>query len=218
MKNIMKKEQGFILPIIIVVVVVAVLGTAGYFLYKQYSAPKPIACTQEAKVCPDGSSVGRTGPNCEFAECPAAPDQTAGWKTYTNNKFKFKINYLNNLVAIESLDCNIPAEEDCQVSFSTSGSGDGKTQFSIMILGRPPTFSLEESAKSVLDYSGKDFVLQSSIINGQKTVFTDIIDEQQRSNESGRIYFFKKDTYLYAIFFPLGFDYSFILSSFTFIR
>ncbi len=28
------------------------------------------ACTQEAKLCPDGSAVGRTGPNCEFAECP----------------------------------------------------------------------------------------------------------------------------------------------------
>jgi hypothetical protein len=32
------------------------------------------ACTEEAKVCPDGSSVARTGPNCEFAECPAAAD------------------------------------------------------------------------------------------------------------------------------------------------
>jgi hypothetical protein len=28
------------------------------------------ACTLEAKICPDGSSVGRTGPNCEFAQCP----------------------------------------------------------------------------------------------------------------------------------------------------
>ncbi|MEX1997825.1 MAG: TspO/MBR family protein [Candidatus Andersenbacteria bacterium] len=27
-------------------------------------------CTQEAKLCPDGSYVGRTGPNCEFAACP----------------------------------------------------------------------------------------------------------------------------------------------------
>lgn len=27
------------------------------------------ACTQEAKLCPDGSYVGRTGPNCEFAAC-----------------------------------------------------------------------------------------------------------------------------------------------------
>lgn len=30
----------------------------------------PVACTMDAKVCPDGSAVGRTGPNCEFAKCP----------------------------------------------------------------------------------------------------------------------------------------------------
>lgn len=29
-----------------------------------------LACTTEAKQCSDGSYVGRTGPNCEFAECP----------------------------------------------------------------------------------------------------------------------------------------------------
>ncbi|MFA7298526.1 MAG: DUF333 domain-containing protein [Candidatus Absconditabacterales bacterium] len=28
------------------------------------------ACTMEAKLCPDGSAVGRSGPNCEFAACP----------------------------------------------------------------------------------------------------------------------------------------------------
>ncbi len=30
-----------------------------------------LICTQEAKVCPDGSTVARTGPNCEFAPCPS---------------------------------------------------------------------------------------------------------------------------------------------------
>lgn len=29
-----------------------------------------IACTMEEKLCPDGSSVGRSGPKCEFAACP----------------------------------------------------------------------------------------------------------------------------------------------------
>jgi len=29
-----------------------------------------IACTAEAKICPDGSAVGRTEPNCEFTQCP----------------------------------------------------------------------------------------------------------------------------------------------------
>ena len=28
------------------------------------------ACTQDAKLCSDGSYVGRLGPNCEFAKCP----------------------------------------------------------------------------------------------------------------------------------------------------
>ncbi len=32
----------------------------------------PVACSMEAKLCPDGSGVGRTGPNCEFAPCPAS--------------------------------------------------------------------------------------------------------------------------------------------------
>ncbi len=27
-------------------------------------------CTMEAKQCPDGTYVGRTGPNCEFEKCP----------------------------------------------------------------------------------------------------------------------------------------------------
>ncbi len=28
-------------------------------------------CTKDAKLCPDGSTVGRTGPKCEFTECPS---------------------------------------------------------------------------------------------------------------------------------------------------
>lgn len=39
----------------------------------------PLACTMEAKQCPDGSYVSRTGPDCEFAPCPggAAPPEKA---------------------------------------------------------------------------------------------------------------------------------------------
>lgn len=29
-----------------------------------------VVCTMEAKMCPDGSFVGRSGPNCEFKACP----------------------------------------------------------------------------------------------------------------------------------------------------
>lgn len=29
-----------------------------------------VSCTADALLCPDGSAVGRVGPNCEFAACP----------------------------------------------------------------------------------------------------------------------------------------------------
>jgi len=29
-----------------------------------------VVCTADAKICPDGTGVGRVGPNCEFAPCP----------------------------------------------------------------------------------------------------------------------------------------------------
>ena len=33
-------------------------------------------CQQDAMQCPDGSWVGRTGPNCKFAPCPPEPPVT----------------------------------------------------------------------------------------------------------------------------------------------
>lgn len=43
------------------------------FFHETATAPYSGGCTQEAMICPDGSAVGRIGPNCEFAECPAIP-------------------------------------------------------------------------------------------------------------------------------------------------
>lgn len=38
--------------------------------YVEVKKPTQQACTMEAKICSDGTSVGRIGPNCEFAKCP----------------------------------------------------------------------------------------------------------------------------------------------------
>ena len=34
--------------------------------------PDNVVCTMDAKMCPDGSYVGRSGPNCEFKACPVS--------------------------------------------------------------------------------------------------------------------------------------------------
>lgn len=65
---------------ILVIGIVALLGLAAAGTYYAGFAPTADikACTQEAKLCPDGSAVGRTGPNCEFAACPGAAATTSG--------------------------------------------------------------------------------------------------------------------------------------------
>ena len=100
----MQKQKGISTLIgIIIIIAVAVVAFGGVFAYQYFSAKKTnnqpqnlIACTQEARVCPDGSAVGRTGPNCEFAACPATVDQTAGWQIYTNNEYGFEFQYPAN--------------------------------------------------------------------------------------------------------------------------
>lgn len=65
-----------VLMIASVLMVIAVF-IAGYSFGKNsYNPNNPVdnggvACTEEAKLCPDGTAVGRQGPNCEFPECPS---------------------------------------------------------------------------------------------------------------------------------------------------
>jgi hypothetical protein len=85
--------------LIIVALFVIVIGSSiWYFGWHQNTSPNgEVACTQEAMQCPDGSYVGRTGPNCEFAQCPTGgtPSTTStttggiSWLVYANSEFGF---------------------------------------------------------------------------------------------------------------------------------
>ena len=64
---------------IIITISIIVLAVLGYMYYTKDTTTGTIpsrngddgvVCTMEAKECPDGSYVGRGGPNCEFTECP----------------------------------------------------------------------------------------------------------------------------------------------------
>ncbi|MFA6446059.1 MAG: hypothetical protein WCW14_02300 [Candidatus Paceibacterota bacterium] len=46
-----------------------ILSSIKFITPKVATTTKPIACTMDAKMCPDGTYVGRSGPNCEFV-CP----------------------------------------------------------------------------------------------------------------------------------------------------
>ncbi len=50
---------------------------------------EPVACTQDAKQCSDGSYVSRIAPTCEFDICPGlSQDLTIEYKLYEDQRFK----------------------------------------------------------------------------------------------------------------------------------
>ncbi|MFH1106969.1 MAG: hypothetical protein V1787_03665 [Candidatus Micrarchaeota archaeon] len=49
----------------------SVLFSAFLFTGCVQQPPGPIACTEEARICADGTAVGRVPPSCEFAPCPS---------------------------------------------------------------------------------------------------------------------------------------------------
>lgn len=89
----LSKNRGVLIS---VAAVVLLLGIAYLLMPKPVGQPGPVFCTQEAKLCPDGSYVGRTGPKCEFAACPATGIDDS-WKTYTDTASGVSFRYPENL-------------------------------------------------------------------------------------------------------------------------
>src|SRR3989344_6674799 len=90
------KEGISLLTIVMPVGFVVIFLIAGFLQWQGSLAvaqnANKVACTQEAKLCPDGSYVGRTGPDCEFAQCPVTNDAAGNWQIYADvaNGFEFR--------------------------------------------------------------------------------------------------------------------------------
>lgn len=113
-KNMQKQKGVSILVGIIIIAVATIILFGGVFTYQYYySAQKQVACTQEAKLCPDGSYVSRSGPDCQFAECPKTADQTFVTKEECEEKTGCKCDF----VACDYIPAGKTFEETCGENF-----------------------------------------------------------------------------------------------------
>jgi hypothetical protein len=65
--------------------------------------PEGVVCTQDAKLCPDGSYVARSGPKCEFAPCPQSLP-----KGYTLDSYD--VAEITGEACLQASDCVTPPD------------------------------------------------------------------------------------------------------------
>lgn len=135
-------------PFILVGVVILVAIGVVFFAVTVEKQPQPVACTEEAKVCPDGSAVGRTGPQCEFAKCPEVkpgPDVTGEGTTTAkiNQKISVQGVFFTPLEVLEDSRC--PIDVTCiqagTVRVKVRLESKGNVQATTLVLQSPITFS-----------------------------------------------------------------------------
>lgn len=135
-ENIEEAKKKMNSPILLILVLILVsMGIGGYGVYYFISQGNSIVpakfCQSDAKICPDGSSVGRTGPKCEFAPCSSPSstsinseivNETDSWKTYTNDEYGFEFKYPNKSVL------NIHESRNKDISLLLTNLDDNKNR------------------------------------------------------------------------------------------
>jgi len=109
--------------LIIVGLSVISVGAGILVLLNISGTDKEVACTMEAKICPDGSAVGRSGPDCEFSECPQL-EIDSSWKSFSDPLSAISFRYPERLPAeyITAVDWP-PVARDIDEPFSCSYAG-----------------------------------------------------------------------------------------------
>ena len=103
------KQKGFALPLVLIgVLLLSLIGAGGYYIYSQ----------QKSKQLPIEKVENKTF----LSPSPSTFNKTANWKTYTNTKFNFQIEYPPTWF-IENLPHNIGALDEAPTPVISGPAG-----------------------------------------------------------------------------------------------
>lgn len=189
-KKNMKRLFIYVGALIIFIIIATLILTQN----KKNQSTKIVACTQEAKLCPDGSSVYRFGAQCQFAECPVAPEPKVEEEVVVKQEevLGSKLTTLNKKITIAGMsltplevveDSRCPSGVSCiwkgtvriKVKLESEGT---TTQTSELSFGNSVVFgdkkitlvSVNPPAISNMIINKSDYVFEFSVSNNAKQV------------------------------------------------
>jgi hypothetical protein len=126
-------------------------GASWYFFSKQISS-EGVMCTADAKICPDGTGVGRIGPKCEFAPCPIVKETT---------KARIVETILNNGLYITPQD--VVSDSRCPIDVTCVWAGEIKVRVTVRRSEDYPIETKDITLKigEVVSYKNKSIELVS---------------------------------------------------------
>jgi hypothetical protein len=145
--------------IYVLIAVAVILGVSSLFISNTAEAPngaEPIACTMDAMVCPDGTSVGRSGPSCEFV-CPELPDVSADVQAMIDSKV--------DLIKIASPAPLEVIESPLQISGEARGYWFFEASFPIYLTNWDGLIIAEGFATAASEWMTEDFVPYSASLD-----------------------------------------------------
>ena len=148
----------------------------GTFLVIELKNTRHGSCTQEAKICPDGSSVSREGPSCEFAACPTTG--AASSKGYKNTTYVIEGTPVRLVDGRAETSVNLGSANKVATQFfgsETTGdlNADGKPDEALVITqtsgARGTLYYVVAALKKGNDYVGTNAILLGDRITPQST-------------------------------------------------
>jgi hypothetical protein len=110
-----------------------------------------VACTQDAKQCPDGTYVSRTGPNCEFSACPMASTCVTDWQcgVWTNCVNGQKIRS-----CIDFADCGVSLGKPAETQSCVSVNSDSQSSITVTSPNGGETWQVGQTKRIAWSSSG----------------------------------------------------------------